>query len=177
MQLLAQVNRAMKIFQKVHPECIVLFLFNHSSTHTSLGPDALHAFEMNKGNGGKQRKQKDTVIPINNPTVECCRKPQKMTTEVGKPKGLQQMLKKQRFNIHGMYLKCSPVCLFENNNCCMAWLLSKQDDFRNQISLLKQKIHTYSHIYVFLPKFHCKLNPIEMVVKTVFILIPSTEYS
>jgi len=87
-QLLAQVNQAIEIFEEVHPKCIVLFLFDHSSAHTSLGPDALRAFEMNKGNGGKQRKQKDTVVPINNPTVECHGKLQKMTTEAGEPKGL-----------------------------------------------------------------------------------------
>src|SRR5216683_2606571 len=128
-QLLAQVNWAIKIFKEVHPKCVALFLFNHSSTHASLGPDALHAFEMNKGNGGKQRKQKDTVVSINNPTVECHGKPQKMTTKAGKPKGLQQMLGEWGFDIYRMRLKCSPVCPFENNDCCMAQLLSKQDDF------------------------------------------------
>jgi hypothetical protein len=60
-------------------------------------------------------------------------------------------------------VKCSPVCPFKNTNCCMARLLSKQDNFWNQISLLEEKLHTHGHIYVFLPKFHCELNPIEMV--------------
>ena len=55
--------------------------------HTSLRPEALYAFDINKGNGRK-RKQKDTVIPINNPTVECCGKTQKMITETGEAKGV-----------------------------------------------------------------------------------------
>ena len=38
--------------------------------HASLGPDALRAFEMNKSNGGKQRRQHDTVIPESNPVAE-----------------------------------------------------------------------------------------------------------
>ena len=85
---------------------------------------------MNKGNGGKnKRKQKDTVIPMTNLTVECHGKLQKMTTEAGQPKGLQHMLEEHGFDIRGMRAKCSPVCPFENNDCCMAWLLSKQDDF------------------------------------------------
>jgi hypothetical protein len=162
-QLLMQVDRVITIFEEVHPKCIALFLFDHSSAHALLGPDALCAFDMNKSNGGKQRKQKDTMIPMNNPSVKCCGKPQKMTTEAGVPKGLQQTLKEQGFNIHGMRVKCSLVCPFKNNNCCMAWLLSKQDDFQLQILLLKQKIHMHGHICVFLPKFHCELNPIEMV--------------
>ena len=53
-----------------------------------------------------------------------------------------------------LHAKCSPVCPFENDKCCMACLLSKQEDFMNQISMLET---------VFLPKFHCELNPIEMV--------------
>jgi hypothetical protein len=55
-QLLMQVDQAIAIFEEAHSECITLFLFNHLSTHTSLGPDALHAFDINKSNGGKQRK-------------------------------------------------------------------------------------------------------------------------
>jgi len=162
-QLLAQVDWAIDIFEEAHPNCVTLFLFDHSSVHASFGPDALCAFDMNKSNGGKKKPQKDTIIPMNNPTVECRRKIQKMTTESGKAKGLQQMLKEHGFNVCRMCAKCSPVCPFENNDCCMARLLSKQDDFQNQISLLEQNIHMCNHICVFLPKFHCELNPIEMV--------------
>jgi hypothetical protein len=151
------------IFEEAHPNCVALFLFDHSSAHALLGSDALCAFDMNKGNGGRQRKQRDTVIPMNNPTVKCCGKPQKMTTEAGEQKGLQQTLEERGFAIHGMRMKCSPVCPFENNDCCMAQLLSKQDDFLLQKSLLKERIEACGHICVFLPKFHCELNPIEMV--------------
>ena len=47
----------------------------------------------------------------------------------------------------------------------MAWLLSKQDDFINQVSMLETLIKEagLSHECIYLPKFHCKLNPIEMV--------------
>jgi hypothetical protein len=71
-----------------------------------------------------------------------------------------------------MNVKCSPVCPFENNNCCMAQLLSKQDDFCCQESLLEQKIKARGHMCVFLPKFHYELNPIEMV-NLLFISIKS----
>ncbi len=66
-QLLMQVDKAIEIFEETHPNCITLFVFDQSSTHALLGPDALHAFDMNRSNGGKQRKQKDTIIPMNNP--------------------------------------------------------------------------------------------------------------
>jgi hypothetical protein len=161
--LLAQVDKALDIFEEAHPGCEGLFIFDQSSAHASLGPDALRAFDMNKSNGGKQRKQKDTVIPMNNPYAEFRGKPQKMTTEAGAAKGLKQVLEERGFNITGMSSKCSPVCCFENNDCCMARLLSKQDDFRLQKSLLEQKITAKGHHCIFLPKFHCELNPIEMV--------------
>ena len=87
-QLLAQVDKAIAIFKEAHPDCVALFVFDQSSAHALLALDALHVFDMNKRNGGKQRKQRDTVIPMNNPNQELRRKLQKMTTESGKAKGL-----------------------------------------------------------------------------------------
>ncbi|KAF9510740.1 hypothetical protein BS47DRAFT_1487299 [Hydnum rufescens UP504] len=161
-QLLVQVDTAMDIFDATHPDCQALFIFDQSSAHASLGPDALRAFDMNKGNGGKQRKQKDTIIPCTNPTISMHGKPQKMTNENGEAKGLQAMLEERGFDMKGMRAKCTPICPFENDRCCMACLLSRQDDFVNQISMLEAAIINRGHLCLFLPKFHCELNPIEM---------------
>jgi hypothetical protein len=162
-QLLAQVQDAIKIFEAAHPDCQALFIFDQLSAHASLGPDALRAFEMNKSNGGKQRRQHDTVIPESNPVAEYRGKVQKMTTDQGDAKGLQQVLEERGFNVWGMRAKCKPVCPWENDRCCMAHLLSKQDDFTKQESMLEAFIHQSGHQCIFLPKFHCELNPIEMV--------------
>jgi hypothetical protein len=124
-QLLAQVNNALVIFEEVHSACIGLFIFDQSSVHASLGPDALRAFGMNKSNGGRQQKQKDTVILMNNPYLEFRGRPQKIITEDGQAKGLLQMLEEHGFKVQGMHVKCSPVCPFKNDDCCMARLLSK----------------------------------------------------
>ena len=171
MQLLAQVDKVIMIFEEVHPNCITLFVFDQSSVHTLLGPDALHAFDINRSNGGKQRKQKDTMILMNNLHPKFCSKAQSMTTEAGIAKGLQQMLEECSFPVQGMCTKCNPVCPIENTNCCIVQLLSKQDDFWLQESLLKQKIKEKGHICTFLPKFHCELNPIEMVFYFYFYFI------
>jgi hypothetical protein len=53
-QLLVQVESAMEIFEAAHPDCQALFVFDQSSAHASLPPDALKAFTMNKSNGGAQ---------------------------------------------------------------------------------------------------------------------------
>jgi hypothetical protein len=163
-QLIEQVkNKAIPVFEEAHPGCQALFIFDQSSAHAALPPDALKAFEMNKSNGGAQRRQKDTVIPHSNPFPEYCGRAQKMTTENGKQKGLQQTLEERGFNVRNLCAKCAPVCPWENNDCCMARILSKQDDFTNQVSMLETVIREAGHECIFLPKFHCELNPIEMV--------------
>jgi hypothetical protein len=162
-QLMVQVKNAIKIFEALHPGCQAVFIFDQSSAHASLPPDALRAFEMNKSDGGKQRKQRDTVIPMTNPGPCFRGKLQKMTTVSGEAKGLKTVLEERGFNIKGLRAKCAPVCPFESQKCCLARLLSQQDDFTNQQSMLETLIKESGHECLFLPKFHCELNPIEMV--------------
>lgn len=162
-QLLVQMKDAISIFEEAHPDCQALFIFDQSSAHASLGPDALRAWDMNKSDGGKQRKQRDTVIPHSNPYSAFRSQPQKMTLADGSPKGMQRVLEERGFNVRDKRAKCAPVCPFENADCCMARLLSKQEDFVNQPSMLEAMITDAGHYCIFLPKFHCELNPIEMV--------------
>lgn len=167
-QLVSQVGDvAIPIFEEANPGKQALFIFDQSSAHAALPQDALKAFEMNKSNGGAQKPRRDTIIPMNNPDPRFRGKPQPMMTqdEHGNlvPKGLQQVLEERGFDVSHMRAKCQPVCPFENENCCMARLLSHQGDFANQIPELEQVIVSKGHLCLFLPKFHCELNPIEMV--------------
>lgn len=140
-QLIEQVKKkAIPVFEEVYPGCQALFIFDQSSAHAALPPDVLKAFEMNKSNRGAQCYQKDAIIPNSNPFPEY-----------------------RGFDVKKLHAKCSPVCPFENDNFCMARLLSKQEDFTNQISMLETVIQEAGHECIFLPKFHCELNPIEMV--------------
>lgn len=162
-QLIVQIRKAVKIHNDLHPGVTALFIFDQSSAHASLAPGALRAFDMNKSNGGKQRKQNDTVIPDTNPTPVQRGKVQKMTTAKGEAKGLHDVLVERGFDVSKLRAKCAPVCPLENTGCCMARLLSQQDDFLNQPSMLETVITEAGHECIFLPKFHCELNPIEMV--------------
>ena len=162
--LLEQVRFAIQIHEEANgPDCQALFIFDNSSAHASLPPDALHAFDMNRSDGGKQRKQHDTVIPDSNPDETKRGLTQKMTTSTGEPKGLKSVLEERGFDVQGLRAKCSPVCPIESTGCCMARLLSQQEDFRDQTSMVEQLIKDAGHECLFLPKFHCELNPIEMV--------------
>jgi hypothetical protein len=119
-QLLKQVKSAIGIFETAHPNCTSLFIFDQSSAHGSLPPDALKAFEMNKSDGGKQQKQQDTIIPQSNPSAAHRGKVQKMMLPDRRPQGLQTVLEEHGFNVHGMRAKCFLVCPWENIDCCMA---------------------------------------------------------
>lgn len=48
-------------------------------------------------------------------------------------------------------------------DCCMRRVLSLQPDFQREKPLLQLLIERAGHKCLFLPKFHCELNPIEMV--------------
>ena len=167
-QLMDQIRSAIEIFEAAHPNCQVLFIFDQSSAHASLPPDALKAFEMNKSDGGKQRKQRDTKIPQSNSDPCFQGQPQKMTMSSGQQKGLQAVLEEHGFNVSDLKAKCMPMCPFESQICCMAQLLSQQEDFMTQESMLEIFIRGAGHECLFFPKFHCELNPIEMVSKNLF---------
>jgi hypothetical protein len=53
--------------------------------------------------------------------------------------------------------------LVRETDCCMQRVLSLQEDFRDEKPLLQLIIEKAGHKCLFLPKFHCELNPIEMV--------------
>ena len=93
---------------------------------------------VNKGNGGKQPIQKDTIIPQSNPVVEHCGKLQSMKTDNGLAKGLRQTLEEWGFST-----KCKPsvlLCLNVGTPHCQGqtpmhlstkvslWAQSNQDD-------------------------------------------------
>jgi hypothetical protein len=46
--------------------------------------------------------------------------------------------------------------------CCWSKILSQQSDFLKERPLLQAIIEDSGHICLFLPKFHCELNPIEL---------------
>ena len=57
-QLLVQVDKAIDIFEEAHPGYVALFVFDQSSAHASLRPDALRVFDMNKTMGENKENKK-----------------------------------------------------------------------------------------------------------------------
>ncbi|KAF8337206.1 hypothetical protein F5887DRAFT_1161111 [Amanita rubescens] len=127
-QLLAQMKEAIEIFEAAHPGKQALFIFDQSSAHASLPPDALKAFEMNKSDGGKQRIQRDTIIPQSNPVAELR----------GRPQDYREFWR----NGGSTYPVSAQNALLQ------------QEDFVNQPSMLETLITSVGHKSMFLPKFH-----------------------
>ena len=68
------------------------------------------------------------------------------------------------FNVQNFHGKCALVWPFENSILVYQLLhvYSQQDGFTNQISMLETMI-LGRYLCIFLPKFHCKLNSMEMM--------------
>lgn len=158
-----QTIDSIAIFNRLFPDKVGLWVYDQSSAHASLPPGAIRPFAMNRGNGGTQKKNSDTVVPENVPGESMRNQVQEMTTKDGLVKGLEQVLKERGYQTDGIHSKCSPVCPAETSqDCCLARMLSRQEDVRSQISMLEAAITCRGHLCIFLPKFHCELNPIEM---------------
>ena len=73
-----------------------------------------------------------------------------MTTEDGVQKGLRCVLEERSVNTHGMKAKE------------MRDELRKFEDFQSDgVPLVEEMVTGRGHMCVFIPKFHCELNPIE----------------
>ncbi|KIK92004.1 hypothetical protein PAXRUDRAFT_13478 [Paxillus rubicundulus Ve08.2h10] len=121
-------------------------------------PDALKAFEMNKSDSGKQWKQHDTLIPQSNPDETRRGLTQRMTTASCMLKGLISVLEERGFDLTGLKTECAPVCPFESTGRCMAQLLSQQDDFIKQVSMLEKFINEAGHLCIFSDTFPRRLR-------------------
>jgi hypothetical protein len=175
-QLLEQLSTTIDIFKKKHVDCTGVFVFDQSSAHASHGEGALNAFSMNLFEGGKNKQpQNDTYFP-----PECIYPELRGTVQhlwklddAGNkfPKGAKKILEERGCWIPNTKFACSPRCpegisypipVTGEAPCCLARILSDHQDFYEQKSAIKTLITERGHKCIFLPKFHCELNPIEM---------------
>ena len=78
-------------------------------------------------------------------------KVQKLALTIGLPKGLIQVLKEKGNYREGMKLDEMRAEL----------AIANYTDFKEEKTKIEHFLNDLGHIYIFLPKFHCKLNPIE----------------
>ena len=191
----------------------------------SFAEDALNINNMNMNPGRKQRKLRDTIIPLNNPDLAPSDEDTRGQIQWmsfsddhidpklrGQPKGVRAVLQERKSVWHkftaickergtkvvGKCASCTKsqtrkdaerrvalakamwqddlvsvedTKLIESETlsraddqwCCMHHVLLLQEDFRTEKPLVQSIIETARHVCLFLPRFHCELNPIEML--------------
>ena len=144
-RFMEQVAKAVKIAEVKYPPSQGyhhVWCLDHSCGHTAFADDALIASKMNKGLGRKQPKMRDTAW--NGQT-------QTLTLSDGHPKGAALVLEKRGYDTGGMKVDE------------MRTILAGHDDFKNEKCRVDTFLSNCGHTCVFIPKFHCELNPIERV--------------
>ena len=120
----------------------IVWLFDQSSCHRAFAEDALNAKVMNVRPGGVQPRMRDTMW---------AGKVQRMVYDDGTPKGMKQVLEERGINTARM--------VAEDIRTVLSW----HDDFRNEKTIVEHYLNGRGHLAMFIPKFHCELNPIERV--------------
>lgn len=133
-------GKAIDIFESKYPESQGLFIFDNAPSHKKYCDDSLNADKMNVRPGGKQPVMRDTMFEG---------KVQRMVLPDGTPKGMKMVLEERNIDTKDMVA------------AKMKKELNKFDDFKNKKSILEERVELRGHICLYLPKFHCELNPIE----------------
>ncbi|QRV77097.1 DDE superfamily endonuclease [Ceratobasidium sp. AG-Ba] len=77
-------------------------------------------------------------------------------------KGIAELLRERGFQVTGLRLQCAaPKKCVPGSGCYARQLLSEQPGFAEQQSALEEIAEGRGCRILFLPKFHCELNPIE----------------
>ena len=136
-----QVGKAVDIFESKYPDAVGMFVFDNAPSHRKKPDDCLNPEKMNVSDGGKQPVMRDTVWDG---------QVQKMTLEDGTQKGMKRVLEERGVDTHKM--KADQ----------MRKELLKFDDFNSDgVPIVEEMLVGRGHMCLFLPRFHCELNPIE----------------
>lgn len=141
---MSNVSDACKIAKFKYPseKHTVDFIFDQSSCQCNFADNALNTRVMNVRLGGAQLCMRDTVWAGN---------PQKLVDEFGVPKGMKRVLEERGINTSQMLAADMRV------------VLANHDDFQSKKTVVENFMEKEGLKVLFLPQFHCELNPIERV--------------
>jgi len=164
--VLKQVQEeALVAFAELHPGATALFTFDQSTNHAAFAADTLRSSNMNLHPGGAQALLREGKLLDG--------RAQSMVFEAGTElagvaKGIKQVLLERGIDVavHGLRMKCPCENVDVDATegllmCCARHCLASHPDFRAQKSLLEETITGAGHLCLFLPKYHCELDPIE----------------
>ena len=117
-----------------------MFIFDNAPSHRKKPDNCLNPDKMNISDGGNQPRMRDT---------EWEDSVQRMTCDDGRQKGMRRVVEERGVCTRGM------------NAARMREELKKFADFSCSLSIVEEVIAERNHMCLFLPRFHCELNPIE----------------
>ena len=136
------MEKAINIFERVHPEAQGPFLFDNAPSYRKVSDDSLNADKMNVSPGGKQPIMRDTTW---NGAL------QTMVRADGKAKGMKMILEERGVDTKNMRAED------------MRKKLTTYSDFKNQKTILEEYIKGRGCLCLFYLKFHCEPSVIERV--------------
>ena len=140
-RFLKQMEGAVKIADIKYPSDThsKVWIFDQSSGYTAFREDALNVNRMNVSTGGAQPRMRDTVWDG------------RMDLSDRGPKGMKIILEERGIDTTSM------------READMRLVLGNHDDFKFEKTALEHFMQEKGQCAVYLPKFHCELNPIEKV--------------
>ncbi|CAG8536262.1 15820_t:CDS:2 [Cetraspora pellucida] len=175
------VSKVIPVFEILHSGCIGMFCFDQFTNHNAMAEDALIAKKMNLSSGEKQPMMQNGWFI--DETGKKCVQPMVFPNDYqkealrGKQKCLRQVLEERKlWSAEKVLLvceKCSRKCTDngpEKLDCCAQRIMSLQHDFLEQWSLLEEAVINARHIFECYPKFHCELNLVLEVLKSVSVI-------
>jgi hypothetical protein len=165
-------EKAIPIFELLHPGCEALFCFDNSSNHECFAPDALKAEKLNLSSGGAQPKLRDGWFVRDGQRVV---QPMQFPADhpdprlAGQAKGVREILMERGLHNANLNMDCKDCKKSwkedaeraTRRGCCLRTILEFQQDFQEQASMLSEIVQSTNHAIIFFPKFHCELNWIE----------------
>eukprot|EP01032_Pedospumella_encystans_P011026 gene11026-12856_t len=150
--LVKQLEEVIPLFERQHPDCDLLFMFDNSGNHHKAVPGGLCAADRNLSDGGAMKIQRDTVWTDANGVehAQCMYIEREDGTR--EAKGLKTILTER-----GLW----PAAGLRKEDACAR--VAALPDFMGQREWLRETIENAGHTIDYYPKFHCELNYIEMV--------------
>lgn len=184
-----QTHKAMDILSKYYPDNDHVFLFDNAKTHTKRLETATSALKMTKNPSQKFGIDVVDIGADGKPQYSIDGKPLKKRVPMangrfadgteqlfyypvdaphkyaGWFKGMVVILEERGYmHARGLKAQCGTSfsdCPEGQRSCCCRQMLFSEPDFMQVESILETEIKERGFHIIFLPKFHCELNPIE----------------
>lgn len=190
--VLEQLEAAIAIVKEFYPDEDHVFVYNNAPTHLKREDGELTAARMPKGpsetfgvdvdmvnpatgkpvhdENKKKRKEKVRMAnsKLHDGSIQMFYYPNdyEVVELRGHFKGTEVLLTERGYNVRGKKSQCGKSfqrdCPKDRTDCCCRRMMYNEPDFRDVLSRLEKLAKKQGVQVLFLPKFHCELNFIEM---------------